>query len=67
MIETIHRQQARNPDPQARQMLDYFLTPHGLLVMMIGGLVLMSVVFVLVSGIGGAISAALLRRKGPPS
>jgi putative effector of murein hydrolase len=35
--------------------------------MMIGGLVLMSVVFVLVSGIGGAISAALLRRKGPPS
>jgi len=66
MIETIHRQQARNPDPQARQMLDYFLTPHGLLVMMIGGLVLMSVVFVLVSGLGGAISAALLRRKGPP-
>ena len=67
MIETIHRQQARNPDPQARQMLDYFLTPHGLLIMMIGGLVLMSVVFVLVSGLGGAISAALLRRRGPGS
>jgi len=67
MIETIHRQQARNPDPQARQMLDYFLTPHGLLVMMIAGLVLMAIVFVLVSGMGGAISAALLRRKGPPS
>jgi MFS family permease len=67
MIETIHRQQARNPDPQARQMLDYFLTPHGLLVMMIGGLVLMGIVFVLVSGVGGSISAALLRRKGPPS
>jgi len=66
MIETIHRQQARNPDPQARQMLDYFLTPHGLLVMMIGGLVLICVMFVLVSGIGAAISAALLRRKDPP-
>lgn len=67
MIETIHRQQARNPDPQARQMLDYFLTPHGLLVMMIAGLLLMGIVFVLVSGLGGAISAALVRRKGPPS
>jgi MFS family permease len=67
MIETIHRQQARNPDPQARQMLDHFLTPHGLLVMMIAGLVLMGIVFVLVSGVGGAISAALLRRKGPSS
>jgi hypothetical protein len=65
MIEAIHRQQTRNPDPQARQMLDYFLTPHGLLVMMIGGLILMGIVFVLVSGVGGSISAALLRRKGP--
>jgi hypothetical protein len=35
--------------------------------MMIGGLVLMGIVFVLVSGVGGSISAALLRRKGPPS
>jgi MFS family permease len=67
MIEAVHRQQARNPDPQARQMLDYFLTPHGLMVMMVLGLVLMGVIFVLLSGVGGALSAALLRRKGPPS
>jgi MFS family permease len=66
MIQAVHRQQARNPDPQAHQMLDYFLTPHGLMVMMIIGLILMGIAFVLLSSIGGGISAALLRRKEPP-
>lgn len=67
MIDAVHRQQERNPDPQARQMLDYFLTPHGLMLMMALGLIFIGVLFVLLSGAGGAISAALLRRKGPPS
>ena len=66
MVEAIHRQQARTPDPQARQMLDYFLTPHGFLVMMIVGMIVTGIVFVLLSGVGGTISAALLRRKEPP-
>jgi MFS family permease len=66
MVEAVRHQQARNPDPQARQMLDYFLTPHGLLVMMMVGLIFMGLMFVLLSGVGGAISAALLRRKEPP-
>jgi MFS family permease len=67
MVEAVHRQEARNPDPQARQMLEYFLTPHGLMVMMVAGLVLMAILFVVLSGLGGSISAALLRRKEPPS
>jgi len=66
MVEAIHRQQARTPDPQARQMLDYFLTPHGFVVMMIVGMIFTGVIFVLLSGVGGSISAALLRRKEPP-
>ena len=66
MVEAVRRQQARNPDPQARQMLDYFLTPHGLMIMLIIGLILMGILFVLLSGIGGSISATLLRRKEPP-
>jgi len=66
MIEAVHRQQMRNPDPQTRQMLDYFLTPHGLAIMMIGGLLFVAIVFVLLSGLGGAVSAALLKRKQPP-
>ena len=67
MVEAVHRQQARNPDQQARQMLEYFLTPHGLMVMMVVGIVVMAVLFVLLSGLGGSVSAALLRRKGPPN
>ena len=65
MIDAVHRQQARTPDPQARQILDYFLTPDGLTVMIIVGLIFMGIGFVLLSGIGGAASASLLRRKRP--
>jgi hypothetical protein len=67
MIEAIHRAQARAPDPQARQMLDYFLTPPGMAMMLIVGMIFTCFVFVLLAGIGGAASASLLRRKGPPS
>jgi len=48
-------------------MLDYFTTPHGLMVMMILGFIFTGVMFVLLSGLGGSISAKLLRRKGPPA
>jgi hypothetical protein len=67
MIEAIHRQQARSPDPEAQQMLNYFLTPHGLTLAMALGVVFMAVVFILLSGAGGMISARLLRGKGPSS
>ena len=53
-------------DPQARQSLEYFLTPGGMAFLMIFGSAFMCVLFVILSGIGGAISAALLRRKLPP-
>lgn len=66
MVDAIHRQQAKTPDPQARQMLDYFLTPPGMRVMIVGVLAFGAVVFVLLSGVGGAVAAVLLRRKEPP-
>ena len=67
MVEAVRHAQARNPDPQARQMLEYFTSPQGLVVMMALGFVFICVAFVLLSGLGGAMSAALLRRKGPPA
>jgi hypothetical protein len=67
MIDAVRRAQARNPDPQARQMLDYFTSPHGMIVMLVMGGVFILVAFVLLSGLGGAVSAALARRKGPPA
>jgi hypothetical protein len=66
MVQSVQQAQARSADPQARQVFDYFLTPHGMALMMIFGFVFMCILFVLLSGIGGAISASLLRRKGPP-
>ena len=66
MVQMILQAQARSADPQAKQVFDYFLTPQGMAFMMIVGFVFMSIIFVLLSGVGGAISASLLRRKGPP-
>jgi uncharacterized membrane protein len=65
MIDAVHKQQVRTPDPQARQILDYFLTPNGLALMIIVGLIFMCIACVLLAGAGGAVSASLLRRKGP--
>jgi MFS family permease len=64
LIDAVHRQQAQTPDPQLRQMLDYFLTPNGLAVVIIVTLIFLGIAFVLLAGLGGAVSASLLRRKG---
>lgn len=63
MIEAVKRQQARNPDPQARQMLDYFLTPHGVVVMIVAGIVISGIAFVLFSGLAALFTSTLLRGK----
>ena len=66
LFQAVRQAQARNPDPQARQVMDYFLTPQGLVWMIVLGLIFMAITFVLLSAIGGAVSAALLGRKTPP-
>lgn len=66
MIDAVHRAQARNPDPQAQQVFNYFLTPHGLAVMVVVGLIFTAIAFVLLAGLGGTMAASLLRRKEPP-
>jgi hypothetical protein len=65
MVDAVRRAQARNPDPQARQMLEYFTSPHGMVVMLVMGGILICAAFVLLSGAGGAASASLFRKKGP--
>jgi len=66
MLQAIHQKQARAADPQARQMLEYFTTAQGMAVMMVAGFIFMGLVLVVLSGAGAALSASLLRRKGPP-
>lgn len=65
MIEAVHRAQLRSPDLQSRQLMEYFLTQQGMAVLMVLGLILVCIVFVLLGGVGGSLSAGLLRRKDP--
>jgi hypothetical protein len=63
LVQQVHLAQARNSDPQLTQVWGYLQTTQGLLLMMIFGVIFTGVIFVLLSGIGGAVSAAVLRRK----
>lgn len=54
---------ARSGNPEAQQMVQQFLTPEGMRLLLALGIVLMLVLFVAVSGLGGAIAAALSRKR----
>ncbi|HJT72046.1 MAG TPA: hypothetical protein VJ731_17735 [Terriglobales bacterium] len=67
IVQMVQQQQARAADPQTRQALESLLSPEGMAMVIVFGFVFVGIVFVLLSGAGGAISASLLRRKGPPA
>lgn len=62
LLQAIQQSAARSSEPQAQQLLEYLKTPPGLALMMGLGLFLMLLVFLILSSIAGAITAALLRR-----
>jgi hypothetical protein len=63
LLEAIQQSAARSSEPQAQQWLEYFKTPPGLALIMGLGLLLTFVIFLILSSLGGALTAALLRRK----
>lgn len=66
MLQNLRQMEARATDPQATQMLDYFMSAQGMAILIVVGFVFMAITFVVLSGLGAAISASLLRRKTPP-
>jgi MFS family permease len=66
-LEALQRAHARYSDPQQLRTLEYLMSPQGVTVGLVIGIVVMGVFFVLLSGVGGTVSASILRRKGPPS
>jgi hypothetical protein len=66
LIQAVHQAQSRYTDPQSREALEQFLTPGGLAMLMVLCSAFACVFFAILSGLGGAASAALLRRKLPP-
>lgn len=63
LVQAVDQAASRNSDPQAQQMFQYLKTPQGLVFVMIMGLSAMFVIFLIFSGLGGAVGAAILRRK----
>jgi hypothetical protein len=63
LLQAIQQSAARSSDPQAQQVLEYLKSPQGLALMMVLGLIVMGLAFLIFSSLGGALAAALLRRK----
>jgi hypothetical protein len=66
LIQAVQQSISRTSDPQAQQALQYLKSPSGLALIMTMGLALMFVIFLILSSVGGAVGAALLRRKPRP-
>jgi hypothetical protein len=63
LLEAVQQSASRASDPQAQQLLDYLKSPPGLALVMVLGLALMFVVFLILSSLGGALGAMLLRHR----
>ena len=64
--QAIDQAASRNTEPQAQQMLQYLKSPQGLALVMIMGLMMMFVLFLILSSLGGVLGAVMLRRKERP-
>jgi len=63
MLEAIEQSAARSSDPQVQKAFEYLKTPPGLALMMTLSLVFVLVAFLILSSLGGAVGAAMMRRK----
>ena len=66
IIELLRQAQSTYSDPKMRESAERFMTGDGLIFFMLIASVLTGIFWTVLSGIGGALSAALLRRKLPP-
>ena len=63
LLEAIQQSAARSADPQVQKAFDYLKTPPGLALMMGLGLGFVLVTFLILSSLGGAVGAAMMRKK----
>ena len=63
LLEAIQQSAARSSDPQAQQAIEYLKTPPGLALMMGFSMAFVLVAFLILSSLGGAMGAAMMRRK----
>jgi hypothetical protein len=63
IVAAFQQQVALSTDPHAQEFLGYLKTPEGFTLMMTVGIVAMLIFFLVLSSLGGAIAAAILRRR----
>jgi hypothetical protein len=63
LLEAIAQSAARSSDPQVEKAFEYLKTPPGLALMMGFSLAFVLVAFLILSSLGGAMGAAMMRRK----
>lgn len=63
MTQALQQSAARNPSPEAQDMVQKFLTPEGIAVMVVLVFVMFLVMFVGLSSIGGVLGARLLKKR----
>jgi hypothetical protein len=63
MLQALDQAAARNPDPQAQAMLQYFKSPEGLTLVIALALVATLISFLLLSTLGGFLGGVTLGRK----
>lgn len=64
LIDALEKSAARTSGPEAQQALNWLKTPDGLTFVVALGFAVTFIFFVAISSVGGAIGAALRRRKG---
>lgn len=63
LLDAIQQSASRSSDPQAQEMLEWLKTPEGLALMITLGMIFTLMVFVILSSAGGALTAALMRKR----
>ena len=66
MMDKVQQAAARYPGPQVEPFLDFVKSPGGFAFMMVASLFFGLVAFLVLGGVGGAISAAFVRRRNRP-
>lgn len=66
VVDNLHTLEAGYSDPEQRQRVEDWMRPERMPILYLLSTLFLAALFVVLSGVGGAIAAALLRRRGPP-
>jgi hypothetical protein len=65
IMEKLQQAASRYPGPEVKPFLEFVNSPDGFAILLVGSLIFVLVAFILLSSLGGALSAAFLGRRDP--